>query len=86
MGYMACPTKTLQEEIFHIMLSTLSFINKFIDDLEIQKLPAVPKQGGAVAGPRWIAPPAGVSKINFDYVLSKNARMVTMVAIARDKT
>jgi hypothetical protein len=39
-----------------------------------------------VAGPHWIAPPAGVSKINFDYVLSKNARMVTMAAIARDKT
>jgi hypothetical protein len=54
--------------------------------LEIQKLLAAPKQGGMVAGPCWIAPPAGVSKINFDYVPSKNARLVTMATIARDKT
>jgi hypothetical protein len=76
----------LQEEIYHSLLSTLSFINRFTDDLEIQKLPTAPKQGGTVAAPRWIAPPADVSKINFNDALSKNARLATMAAIAMDET
>jgi hypothetical protein len=76
--------KALHEVNFQSPLSTLSFINWFIYDLEIQKMPAAPKQGGAMAAPRWIASPAGVSKINVNAALSKNNRLATVAAIARD--
>jgi ribonuclease HI len=38
-----------------------------------------------MATPRWIVPPAGVSKINVDAALSKNNRLATVAAIARDE-
>jgi hypothetical protein len=76
----------LHEEILQSPLSTLSFINRFIDDLEVLKSPAAPKKGCTVPAPRWIAPPDGVTKINVDATLSRNTRLARVAAIARDET
>jgi ribonuclease HI len=75
--------KALHEEIFQSPLSTLSFIDRFIGDLGLLSAPPKTKQR-AVEAPRWIAPPAGVVKVNVDAALSKNGTLAAVAAVARD--
>ena len=74
----------MHEQIFQSPFSTVSFIDRFIVDLEIQKTPSAPRQGRTVAVQRWIAPPTGVTKINVDAALSENAKLAALSAVARD--
>jgi ribonuclease HI len=72
--------KALHEDIYQSPFSTLCFIDRFIADLA-----PPPKLKQAVAAtPRWLAPPAGVTKVNVDAALSKNGGTAAVAAVARD--
>ena len=81
--------KAIHENIFQSPLSTHSFIERFIADLETA-MPTVERKGDAGAGcapaaaPKWIPPPQGLMKVNVDAALSKNSDIVAMAAVARD--
>ena len=81
--------KAIHENIFQSPLSTHSFIERFIADLETA-MPTVERKGDAGAGcapaaaPKWIPPPQGLMKVNVDATLSKNSDIVAMAAVARD--
>ena len=81
--------KAIHENIFQSPLSTHSFIERFIADLEMA-MPTVERKGDASAGcalaaaPKWIPPPQGLMKVNVDAALSKNSDIVAMAAVARD--
>jgi hypothetical protein len=72
------------EEVFQSPLSTLSFINRFCADLEVQRGANKPEKGAGPAAPRWFSPPPGATKINVDAALSKNNKRASLVAIARN--
>ncbi|XP_071679969.1 uncharacterized protein [Lolium perenne] len=77
------PRKAMHEDIYQSPLSTLCFIDRFIADLEALAPPSKPKQA-VVAVPRWLAPPAGVTKVNVEAALSKNGDIAAVAAVARD--
>jgi hypothetical protein len=76
--------KAVYEEVFQSPLSTLSFINRFCVDLEVQRAADKPEKGAGPAAPRWFPPPPGVAKINVDVALSKNSKRAALSAIARN--
>ena len=54
---------------------------------DLALLGARPKvERAAVSSPRWIPPPRGVAKINVDAAVSKNSKMASVAAVARDET
>jgi hypothetical protein len=75
--------KALYENIFQSPLSTHSFVERFIADLDLSK-PQPARQRIATSTPRWIPPPSGMSKLNVDAALSKNSRTASLAAVARD--
>ena len=46
--------------------------------------PEVERAAGSSS--RWIPPPHGVAKINVDAAVSKNSKMTSVAAVARDET
>ena len=81
--------KVIHEDIFQSPLSTHSFIERFIADLElatpqVEQKGRAQTQGSAAPTPHWI-PPQGTMKVNVDAALSKNSSTVTMAAVARDE-
>ena len=83
--------KVIHEDIFQSPLSTHSFIERFIADLElatpqVEQKGRAQTQGSATPAPRWIPPsPQGTMKVNVDAALSKNSSTVTMAAVARNE-
>jgi hypothetical protein len=70
--------------LFQSPLSTHSFIERYIADLDL-----IQPEQGAARGPKqhvpaWIAPPESVTKINVDAAISKNTGRAAAAAIARD--
>jgi len=76
--------KAIHENEFQSPLSTHNFVDRFIADLEQEKPRAVPPTCIRQRRPAWIAPPAGVVKINIDVAISKNDLIASVAAIARD--
>jgi hypothetical protein len=79
--------KAIHDSIFHSLLSTHLFVEKFISELEMVKGPTQQRPVGArtLTNLGWIHPPAGMMKINVDAAISKNMRKSTAAAVARDE-
>lgn len=77
--------KAIHENIFQSPLSTHSFVERFLVDLELVTPKAEKKEGVQVQVPRWIPPPQGTMKVNVDAATSKNSCIATLVAIVRDE-
>jgi hypothetical protein len=75
--------KAVYENIFQSPLSTHSFVERFIADLDLSISRPEARQKTAASFRRWIPPPRGVSKINVDATLSKNSSKAS--AVARDE-
>ena len=76
--------KAIYERVFQSPLSTHSFVERFMADLAL--LGARPEvERAASSSSRWIPPPHGVAKINVDAVVSKNSKMASVAAVARDE-
>jgi ribonuclease HI len=78
--------KALHEDIYQSPMSTFTFINRFIDDLNVLQTPVKQKEGGSRPVHRSIPPPSGMCKINVDAALSKNTDKAAISATARDVT
>ena len=66
--------KVIHEDIFQSPLSTHSFIERFIADLElatpqVEQKGRAQTQGSAAPAPHWIPPPQGTMKVNVDAAL-----------------
>ncbi|KQK02952.1 hypothetical protein BRADI_2g04626v3 [Brachypodium distachyon] len=79
--------KVLHEDHYQSPLSTHSFIEAFLRDLEI----SAPKKE-KIAGPRpsqpavpWIPPPSSHVKINVDAAVAKHSETGAIAAVCRDK-
>jgi hypothetical protein len=77
--------KALDEEVFQSPLSTFSFINRVISDLELIKPSERSRTTEASPIPRWLAPPTGVAKFNVGATISKNGGLAAVDAVARDE-
>jgi hypothetical protein len=76
--------KVIYENLFQSPLSTHSFVERFMTDLEVSvSRPEVRKRADTTTL-RWIPPPQGVAKINVDAALSKNTSTTPAAAVARD--
>jgi hypothetical protein len=75
--------KAVYENIFQSPLSTYSFVERFITDLDLTVYRGKTKT--ATSFPRWIPPPRGVSKMNVDAALSKNSSRASAAAVAKDE-
>ena len=77
--------KVIHEELFQSPLSTHSFVEKFLSELNMEKPRAENHRVERPPAPRWIPPPQGMMKINVDAALSKNSSMTVIAAVARDE-
>ena len=77
--------KVIHEELFQSPLSTHSFVEKFLSELNMEKPWEESHRGELPPAPRWIPPPQGMMKINVDAALSKNSSMAVVAAVARDE-
>jgi hypothetical protein len=77
--------KAIYENIFQSLLSTHSFINKYIAKLQVAKPNQVVKPQVQSQRPQWLPPPAGCMKVNVDATISKNMKRASVVAIAQDQ-
>jgi ribonuclease HI len=76
--------KAVHEGIFQSPLSTHSFIDRFLTDIDLAKLGQVPcASPQTTTGQKWIAPPAGLFKINVDAATSKNSAISSIAAVVR---
>ena len=76
--------------IFQSPLSTHSFIERFVSDLEMaiskpEKEVVAQARGAPGVAPQWIPPVQGSLNVNADAALSKNSNVAAMTAVARDK-
>jgi hypothetical protein len=80
--------KAIYEQTFQSPLSTHSFIEIFLSDLDMGMPTPEEKRGGGQlsAKHRWIPPPVGRMKINVDAALSKISRIGAVAAVARNET
>ena len=76
--------KAVYEDTFQSPLSTHNFVERFIADLDLSQPQPAARQITETRIPRWIPPPGGMSKLNVDAALSKNSRMASVAAVARD--
>lgn len=81
--------KAIHEEIYQSPLSTFSFLNRYIEELDqVQKMNKVrvTRAPGVPAGPSaWCAPPPGTLKINVDAGVDTAGNRGTVVAVCRDE-
>jgi hypothetical protein len=82
--------KVIHENTFRSPLSTHSFIEHFVSNLEtattkLGKKGGVEALGALGAKPQWIPPELGFLKVNIDAALYKNSNVVAMAAVARDE-
>ena len=75
--------KAIHEGIFQSPLSTHSFIEKFVADLDLAKETPKQLQKTPEARTKWIPPPAGKLKVNVDAATSKNSPISSIAAVAR---
>ena len=80
--------KIIHEGLYQPPLSTFHFVERFLQDLElVEKSPSAGEALVAwTVAPRWIPPPAGLSKVNVDAALSKNSAHDAVAAVARGET
>jgi hypothetical protein len=78
--------KVFHENIFQSPLSTHSFVENFLNDLEMatpkSKLSQCTTRREEVAH-KWTAPPSGFSKINVDAAVRKNQNCGAVAAVCR---
>jgi ribonuclease HI len=77
--------KGILENIFRSPLSTHSFVERFITDLNLISLGRKQQGSGKTTSSGWIPPPAGVTKINVDAAISKDSGRGAVAAIVRDE-
>ena len=79
--------KAIYDQYFQIPLSTHYFIERFLSDLTMASSSKLETQrsGQQQKPPRWIPPPTGSMKINFDAALSKASTTGAIAAVARDE-
>jgi ribonuclease HI len=80
--------KAIYKQTFQSPLSTHSFIERFLSDLDMGMPTPEEKRGGGQLSTkhRWIPPPMGRMNINVDVALSKISRIGAVAAVARDET
>jgi hypothetical protein len=75
--------KIIHEGEYQSPLSTHYFVERFLSDLNVtEHVPPLGK-GMEAQGLEWIAPPAGLVKINVDAVVTKNTGHDAMAAVPR---
>ena len=77
--------KAIHEHVFQSQLSVHCFVENFISDLnqcgeQEQKCRVATT---CQSGPRWIAPPQGMIKVNVDAAVGKNSGRGAVAAVAR---
>jgi hypothetical protein len=65
------------------VIHTHYFVERFLNDLNIFYHERIVTRTSKVVGPKWIAPPDGLSKINVDATVSKNSGQGALAAVAR---
>lgn len=75
----------IHEDLFQSSLSTHSFVENFLSELNKEKPRVESHKGERPPAPRWIPPPQGMIKINVDAALSKNSSTIAVAAVARDE-
>lgn len=77
--------KAIHEGIFQSPLSTYAFVESMIRDLEVASVRCTPQTSNQSRSqvPRWIAPPAGVVKINVDVAVRKQGNVGAAAAVCR---
>jgi hypothetical protein len=66
--------KAIHEDVFQSPMATISFVNRFLADLE-----------GCGRPVKWTAPPEGVTKINVDAAVAKIACKGTIGVVCRSR-
>jgi ribonuclease HI len=84
--------KAIHEEVYQSPMATVSFVNRFLDDLVacegvLNKEPSSSVAGrmSSTGAPRWIAPPDGVTKINVDAAVSKGTARGAVGVVCRSQ-
>jgi hypothetical protein len=78
--------KAVHEGIFQSPLSTHSFVDRFLADIDLTNPGQVSSSGPRSAVRlKWIAPPAGQMKINVDTAISKNSGTGSIAAVVRQE-
>ena len=77
--------KVIHENIFQSPLSTHTFVENFLRDLEMASPVRQSHQHrrSDVPAPRWIAPPSGCAKINVDATVQKHKNSGAVAAACR---
>ena len=80
--------KAIHEDLFQSPLSTHSFVDSFIAELHqsTKPKPASVRQGVAIPHVAWIAPSAGVAKLNVDAGVARSGLLGSAAAVARSAT
>jgi hypothetical protein len=79
--------KAIHEDIFQSPLDTMSFVNRFLEDLGASK-DKVGVAGGRAKeklAKRWIAPPEGKTKINDDAAVAKSIPKGAVVVVCHHR-
>lgn len=78
--------KVIFDDEYQSLLSTYCFIKNFMDDLEkVKQEKPVLREPIRPAGPRWIAPPMTMAKVNVDAAVAKTSCRGAVAAVARDE-
>jgi hypothetical protein len=80
--------KAIHEDIYQSPISTIMFVDRFIDDLEMgtgNTLKRGGRQPAAACKPRWLAPPVGCTKVNVDVAVARSGARGAMAAVCRSR-
>ena len=79
--------KAIHDDEFQSPLSTMCFVNRYLEDLQIatKREPMKHSDQGTPRGRRWIPPGEDAVKINVDGAVSRSGRRGASAAICRDK-
>ena len=79
--------KAIHEHIYQSPFSVHAFIQSYINELKVVQTGTARPPGAPVQRPMgWIAPPAGLTKINVDAAVGRGRRHGAVAAISRDNT
>jgi hypothetical protein len=78
--------KIIHEGQYRSPLSTHCFVKRFIADPGQLGGSTMAAPAFKPAGPKWIPPPIGLSKVNVDAAVSKNNHVVAIAVVARDSS
>jgi hypothetical protein len=80
--------KAIPKDIYQSPISTIMFVDRFIDDLEMGTGNTLKRGGRKLAAarkPRWLAPPVGCTKANVDAAVARSGARGAVAAVYRSR-